>query len=88
MLSPEPSTYVKEDHITAAKISPLRQPWKESSPLSIEGFTLMLVNSMPGIRQGGMSEETLKLLSALIKGAETSNTASNDRTLLGSFVLY
>src|SRR5436309_15831472 len=42
----------------------------------------MIVDSASGIRQD-ISAETLKLWSNLIKGTETSNTASNAHTAMG-----
>src|SRR6266480_6100335 len=74
--------WLREDHVTAASISPLQQPWKGPSTLSIESFTPMIIDSASGIRQD-VSAETLKLWSNLIKGTETSNTASNAHTAIG-----
>src|SRR5436309_10702404 len=74
--------WLREDHVTAASISPLQQPWKGPSTLSIESFTPMIIDSVSGIRQD-VSAETLKLWSNLIKGTETSNTASNVHTAMG-----
>jgi hypothetical protein len=68
--------WVGEDGITAAGIRPLQQPWKESPNLTIESFTLILVDSASGIQQD-ISMETLKLWSDLIKGVEVLNPISD-----------
>src|SRR5579871_2826950 len=70
------SRWVKEDSIAATGIHPLQQAWKEPPTLSIESFTPVLADLASGIRQD-VSVDTLELWSALIKGAETSNTNSH-----------
>ena len=74
--------WAEADAIAAANIPHLQRPWSIPPSLSIDSFTPMTVDSVPGVRQD-VSAETLKLWSHLIKGADTSNATGNADTVPG-----